>query len=222
VVEIFYGVKLLKNIALILGGYIIGSIPFGYIAGKMRGIDIRKTGSGNIGSTNVSRVLGKKTGRIVQVMDIAKGAAPILIGHILKVDISIIVIAGLAAICGHNWTIFLGFKGGKGVNTSLGVALGLMPIPAIACFFIWTVVMLIWKYVSLASITASIAFPVIVISSGKYPLIINILSVVVAGFIVIRHRSNIKRLLAGTEPKIGKNKDIKSDHESTKARKTTI
>ena len=195
-----------KNIVLIIAGYFIGSIPFGYIAGKIRGIDIRREGSGNIGSTNVSRVLGKKTGTIVQILDILKGALPVIIAQILKLDIPVVILCGLASICGHNWTIFLGFKGGKGVNTSLGVALALMPMPAIICFFIWVVVVKIWKYVSLASILASAAFPVIVISSNKYPLIINILSVVVAAFIIIRHRSNIKRLLAGTESKIGTKK----------------
>jgi acyl phosphate:glycerol-3-phosphate acyltransferase len=202
----FFGVNLLRNIALIIAGYSIGSIPFGYIAGKIRGIDIRKEGSGNIGSTNVSRVLGKKTGIIVQVLDIAKGALPVVIAQMLKLDTPVVILCGLASICGHNWTIFLGFKGGKGVNTSLGVALALMPIPAIICFLIWIVAVSTWKYVSLASILASVAFPVIVISSNKYPLIINILSVVVAGFIVIRHRSNIKRLIAGTEAKMGTKK----------------
>jgi acyl phosphate:glycerol-3-phosphate acyltransferase len=191
---------------MIIAGYFIGSIPFGYIAGKMRGIDIRKEGSGNIGSTNVARVLGKRTGRIVQALDIAKGIVPILLCYLLKLDMSVIVIAGLAAIAGHNWTIFLGFKGGKGVNTSLGVALALMPVPALLCFAIWAVVVKVWKYISLGSIVASAAFPFFVFFLDwpvTYPLIAKILSVIVAFFIIIRHRSNIVRLIKGTEFRVG-------------------
>jgi len=193
----------LKNILVIVSGYFIGSIPFGYIAGKLKGIDIRKHGSGNIGSTNVGRVLGKKAGRVVQVLDIAKGIAPVLIGRFLGLNINVLVIAGLAAIAGHNWTIFLGFKGGKGVNTSLGVALGLLPVPAILCLFVWLAVVFIWKYISLGSITAAIAFPVFVFAF-RYPATVRTLSIIVAIFIVVRHRSNIRRLIKGEEPKIGK------------------
>jgi len=200
---------MLTNILVIIAGYFIGAVPFGYIAGKMRGIDIRKEGSGNIGSTNVARVLGKKTGRIVQVLDIVKGIAPVLIAYIIFPDQNemwVRVAAGCAVIAGHNWTIFLGFKGGKGVNTSLGVALALMPVPALLCFAIWAVVVKIWKYISLGSIIASAAFPFFVFFLKwpvSNPMIAKILSIVVAFFIIIRHRSNIKRLFNGTEPKIG-------------------
>jgi len=201
--------NMLTNIFLIILGYFIGAIPFGYIAGKLRGIDVRKEGSGNIGSTNVSRVLGKKTGRIVQVLDIAKGIMPVVIGkilicHLSRPDTSFFLVAiGLATICGHNWPIFLGFKGGKGVNTSLGVALGLMPVNAILCFAVWALVVFVWKYISLGSIVGAITFPILAFIF-KEPWIFRILAIIVALFIVIRHKSNIKRLLKGEEPKMEK------------------
>jgi len=198
---------LLINIVLIIAGYLIGAIPFGYVAGKLRGIDIRQQGSGNIGSTNVSRVLGRKTGIIVQVLDITKGILPVAIGHLLKLNPVWLVAIGLVAICGHNWTIFLGFKGGKGVNTSLGVALGLMPVNAILCFGVWIVVVSIWKYVSLASIIASITFPVLSFVF-PYPAIFKIMAIIVAFFIIIRHKSNIQRLLKGEEPKVNRRQSM--------------
>ena len=198
---------MLINIVLIIAGYLIGAIPFGYVAGKLRGIDIRQQGSGNIGSTNVSRVLGRKTGIIVQVLDITKGILPVAIGHLLKLNPVWLVAIGLVAICGHNWTIFLGFKGGKGVNTSLGVALGLMPVNAILCFGVWIVVVSIWKYVSLASIIASITFPVLSFVF-PYPAIFKIMAIIVAFFIIIRHKSNIQRLLKGEEPKVNRRQSM--------------
>lgn len=191
------------EILFVIIGYLIGAIPFGYIAGRLKGIDIRKYGSGNIGSTNVSRVLGKKYGIAVQILDILKGITPVAIGKLTGLNSAWVVIIGLATICGHNWTIFLGFKGGKGVNTSLGVALGLVPIPAILCLFIWLIVVSIWKYISLSSIVAAIAFPIFTFTFN-YPLVVRILAIMVTFFIVIRHRSNIKRLIKGEEPKIGK------------------
>ena len=196
---------MLKEIFFVISCYIVGSVPFGYIAGKLRGIDIRTQGSGNIGSTNVSRVLGRKTGIAVQILDIAKGILPVLVGKYLGLSPSWLVTGGLIAICGHNWTIFLGFKGGKGVNTSLGVALGLMPLNASLCFVVWIIAVLIWKYISLGSVLAAITFPILAFVYN-YPLIYKIMAVIVALFIVVRHRANIKRIIDGTEPKIGKNK----------------
>jgi acyl phosphate:glycerol-3-phosphate acyltransferase len=200
-----------NNIQLLIIGYFIGAIPFGYIAGKLRGIDIRKEGSGNIGSTNVSRILGKRTGIIVQVLDIAKGIVPVALGQLWNLDPVWIVAAGIITICGHNWTIFLGFKGGKGVNTSLGVALGIMPIPAIICFAVWIAVVSIWKYISLGSIAAAITFPILAFIF-PYPNISRILTIIVALFIIIRHKSNIERLLKGEEPKIAQNSKVKAQN----------
>lgn len=199
------GITMITNILMVVLGYFIGAIPFGYIAGKLRGIDIRKLGSGNIGSTNVSRVLGKKAGIMVQVLDIVKGVAPVAIGKILNLNPVWLVAIGIVTISGHNWTIFLGFKGGKGVNTSLGVALGLMPSNAILCFVVWIVVVSIWKYISLGSIAGAITFPILTFVFN-YPLIFKIMAIIVAFFIVIRHKSNIRRLLKGEEPKMKESK----------------
>lgn len=193
--------QMMHSIFLIIVGYFIGAIPFGYIAGKLHGIDIRKEGSGNIGSTNVSRVLGKKAGIIVQILDTAKGIIPVVIGKLLNLDPLWLVVIGIVTVCGHNWTIFLEFKGGKGVNTSLGVALGLMPVNAVLCFAVWALVVFVWKYISLGSIVGAITFPIIAFIF-KEPPIFRILAIIVAFFIVVRHKSNIKRLLKGEEPKI--------------------
>jgi len=192
---------MVPSIFLIIVGYFIGAIPFGYIAGKLRGIDIRKYGSGNIGSTNVSRVLGRKTGITVQVLDIAKGIIPVAAGKFLSLDPIVLVIICIVTICGHNWTIFLGFKGGKGVNTSLGVALGLMPVNAMLCFVVWALVVFVWKYISLGSIAGAVTFPILAFVFRE-PLIFRIMAIIVALFIVIKHKSNIKRLIKGDEPKI--------------------
>jgi len=192
---------MVPSIFLIIVGYFIGAIPFGYIAGKLRGIDIRKYGSGNIGSTNVSRVRGRKTGITVQVLDIAKGIIPVAAGKFLSLDPIVLVIICIVTICGHNWTIFLGFKGGKGVNTSLGVALGLMPVNAMLCFVVWALVVFVWKYISLGSIAGAVTFPILAFVFRE-PLIFRIMAIIVALFIVIKHKSNIKRLIKGDEPKI--------------------
>jgi glycerol-3-phosphate acyltransferase PlsY len=201
--------------------YLLGSVPFGLIVGKAKGVDPRKAGSGNIGATNVGRLLGKKFFALVFVLDLLKGLIPMLAAAVVlrrempTRQIYVLWLAvGFAAIVGHMFSVFLGFKGGKGVATSTGVLLGLWPyytIPGLVGALIWIISFKTWRYVSLASILGAGLFPVAYIAIGlalgwdvfvaQLPLLI--FAVIVAALIVYKHRSNIARLRAGTELRAG-------------------
>lgn len=204
---------------LIIAAYFVGSIPFAYIFAKIKGIDIRNIGSGNIGATNLSRALGKKWGYFCFVLDTLKGLLPTLAASwILPANPSAAQLFGAlavaaAAVLGHIFPVWLKFKGGKGVATSFGAALGFWPyytICAVAALAVWVIVVLLSRYISLASIIAAIAFPLVLTGAififpdwryGKlWPLLI--MAVALPLIVIIRHRPNIKRLLAGTESKI--------------------
>lgn len=190
--------------------YLIGSIPTAYLFGRIaKGIDIRQHGSGNVGATNVFRVLGKGPGIIVLIIDIVKGILPLtLVGNLFVVEsVAGRVLLGVAAVVGHNWTVFLNFKGGKGIATSLGVLIGLtIQFPTLrpvllACILVWLVVFLASAYVSLASIVAAVVLPVAMGLTGQ-PIELIVLGIVFCIFVVLRHRPNIKRLMAGDESKV--------------------
>lgn len=202
--------------------YLLGSIPFGLLIAKAHGKDLRSIGSCNIGATNVSRALGRKWAYVCFVLDVLKGMVPMLsIKFIAKpagvVMLLLWLVVGCAAIIGHIFPIYIKFKGGKGVSTSFGVALGLWPYYTICALFaitVWVVVVLIWRYVSLASIVASVSFPLVLILAviikqnweliSLWPLLITAAAIPL--MVIIRHRENIKRLTAGTESKILKTK----------------
>ncbi|HHE37053.1 MAG TPA: glycerol-3-phosphate 1-O-acyltransferase [Candidatus Cloacimonetes bacterium] len=193
----------------IISAYLLGSIPTSYLMGKMlKGIDIRKFGSGNVGATNALRVLGTKIGIITLVIDILKGFFAVLIGKILIPEFSdlILIIIGIAAIIGHIFTIFLKFKGGKGVATSAGVFIALTPIPLVIALFVFIITVWISKYVSLGSILASLTLfmvELIINLNNSFIEIEKLVMVfVIASFIIIKHKSNLQRLLSGTENKI--------------------
>ena len=196
----------------LLAAYLLGAIPTGYLAGKMlRGIDIRKEGSGNMGATNVLRVLGKGPGAVVLLIDICKGAAAVaLLPGLFGVAGSWPLLGALAAVLGHNYTCFLGFKGGKGVATSAGACLGLAPHAMLAVIVIFILVAALGRMVSLASIIAATALPGLVWYYGEQgaappaPGQFLYLALLLAIFIWARHIPNIKRIMAGTENKLGK------------------
>jgi glycerol-3-phosphate acyltransferase PlsY len=215
----------MKFIILIIGSYLLGSIPFGLLIAKAHGKDLRLIGSGNIGATNVSRALGRKWAYICFGLDVLKGLLPMLATLSLTRPLSaqsptervvllwLWLAVGCAAILGHIFPIYLKLKGGKGVATSFGVALGLWPYYTICASFavvVWAVVVLMWRYVSLASIAASVTFPLvlilaIIVSPGwdladLWPLFIAATAIPL--MVIVRHRENIKRLIAGTESKI--------------------
>jgi len=197
--------------------YLIGAIPFGLIVGLSKGIDVRKAGSGNIGASNVGRLLGKKYFRIVFALDLGKGLLPALaagfVVHFQATDPTLELlwlIVAYAAMVGHMFSIFLGFKGGKGVATAAGILLGIFPyftIPVVFGLTLWYVIFKITRYISVASIIGSSSLPVFYIIIGliagwpvfgrQLPLLIA--AILMALMIVVKHRGNIARLMAGTE-----------------------
>ena len=214
-------------IPAVIVAYLLGSIPFGLLITKAHGKDLRSIGSGNIGATNVARALGRKWAYVCFALDVLKGLIPMLAtlplfgklsNQIQNESLQVLVFwwlaVGCAAILGHIFPVYLKFKGGKGVATSFGVALGLWPyytICALIAIAVWAVVVSIWRYVSLASVIASVTFPIVLILlivlkagwefNNLWPLVIAATAIPL--MVVIRHRENIKRLLAGTENKIG-------------------
>lgn len=204
---------MLPLLLALIAGFLLGSIPTGFLVAKSRGIDIRQHGSGNIGATNVLRTLGKGPGYFVFVGDALKGVLAVLaagwIATLLKNGGDWApILGGIGCILGHNFTPWLGFKGGKGVATSAGVLLALFhPLVLLAVLAVWLVVFFLSRYVSLASISAGIALPIcvlIAITFGWGSLPGFIFSVVVAALLVLRHKTNIQRLLAGTESRFEK------------------
>jgi glycerol-3-phosphate acyltransferase PlsY len=201
--------------------YLLGSLPFGLWVGLSRGVDPRKAGSGNIGATNVGRLLGKRYFTLVMLLDMLKGLLPMLIAGFLlrgkqldKTAYVLWLLVGFAAIIGHMFSIFLGFKGGKGVATSTGVMLGVFPYYSLAGLIVVPLFVIVFKttrYVSAASIAAAISFPLAYVGIGllegwpltgaQLPLLI--FACIVALLILIKHRGNIARLRAGTEHRAG-------------------
>jgi len=190
----------LKFLGLLLGSYLMGALPFGYLFGKLRGIDLRAHGSGNIGTTNAFRVLGQKAGIIVFLCDLAKGLIPALLGKIF-LGPGWGAAAGLLAVIGHNWSVFLRFRGGRGVATAAGAVLALMPKVILLAFGIWVVVVFLLGYISLGSIIASLSVPVIALIFRE-PWIYFLFIVPALIFIVFKHLPNIRRLRRGTERRI--------------------
>jgi len=191
-------------ILAVLLSYLIGAVPFGLFFGKIfSNIDVRSVGSGNIGATNVLRAAGKKAAVMTLLADCLKGFMPVLAVKFIFHDDAVTALSGAAAILGHNYPIYLAFKGGKGVATSFGVVLAVATWIGVACLLIWLAVARIWRYSSLSALIAFALFPIITFNTyaGSRPL--GLLSLFVFGMIYYRHRENIKRLLAGTEPKIG-------------------
>lgn len=193
---------MMKIALLIPFAFILGSIPFGIIIAKVMGIDLKKIGSGNIGATNVLRALGKGPAALTLLGDILKGTAAVAIGRYLSVGPAYEGIIGLSAILGHNFSLFLGFKGGKGVATSIGVLLIYSPQVAIFTLIIWLMVVLMTRYSSLGAIVAFGLLPVNVFLFD-YSDMKLIISAMITLLILLRHIRNIERLIKGTERKIG-------------------
>ncbi len=191
---------------LIAAAYLMGSIPFGLLAGKLKGVDIRDHGSGNIGATNVFRICGKGWGITVLLLDLLKGLGPVLLAKELYPENAELahIFAGVAAIVGHNFPVWLKFKGGKGIATSAGVLVALLPWALLVAFIVWVLSFAITRYVSLASILAALSLPVTVGIATFGPAKSHttpsfVFALVVGALAVWRHRSNIKRLREGSE-----------------------
>jgi len=182
--------------------YVLGSVPNGLILGRaVWGIDLRQHGSKNIGATNAWRTIGKAGGISIFVLDMLKGAVSAYLGIHLGGSELAGIICGLLAIAGHSWSIFLGFKGGKGVATGLGVILMLMPWVTLIVFAVWFVIVRLTGYVSLASMVGAVLVPVLALLFSLHTEFL-VLGLIAAVFIVYRHKANISRLLNGTESKI--------------------
>ncbi|MBI2902965.1 MAG: glycerol-3-phosphate 1-O-acyltransferase PlsY [Candidatus Methylomirabilis oxyfera] len=185
-------------------GYLSGSVPFGLLIAKASmGVDVRRIGSGNIGATNVLRAAGKGAAALTLALDMLKGWAPVAFGRVLGASDAQVASVALAAFLGHLYPIFLGFRGGKGVATFLGVLLGLLPKVALLVAGVWVLVAAMFRYSSLAALIASAASPILIWFLDGRPLF-AMLAGVLFSFIFIRHRENIRRLLAGEERCMGR------------------
>ena len=195
-------------------GYLLGSIPFGLLLAKLfGGGDVRQRGSGNIGATNVSRVAGPMAGILTLLLDAGKGAAAVwLASRVSGQSATAMMLAGLAALAGHCFPVCLGFKGGKGVATGLGVFLALCPPAAVCAFMVFALAFLFWRYVSLASLAGAASLPLLVYFLWAPrlapPLVISFGTLLAAALIFYKHSANVRRLSQGTEPKysLGKSK----------------
>lgn len=208
----------------LLAGYLLGSIPAGYLAGRwLRGIDIRQEGSGSTGATNVLRVLGKGPALVVFLVDVLKGTAAVLLAKAVLEPLGVplndagtanwstdswVVAAGLTALAGHIWPVWLGWRGGKAVATALGMLLGLTWPVGLACFGIFLAVLSVSRIVSLSSVVAAVGLPLLMLGwfhdqgmGLRWPYLA--LALLTSALVIWRHRSNLARLLAGTEPRLG-------------------
>lgn len=183
--------------------YLLGSVPFGLLISKRRGIDVRERGSGNIGATNVLRSVGKLEAALTLLADTVKGMVPAMAAQAITGDSRIAALAGAAAVAGHVFPVFLRFKGGKGVATALGVMIYITPYAALGAALIFGAVVFLSKYVSLGSISAAIAAPIIAFffHYEKYSVIST---AAIAFLVIVRHHQNILKLKAGTENRLGK------------------
>jgi glycerol-3-phosphate acyltransferase PlsY len=204
---------MLTFVLVLVGSYLLGSIPFGHLAGRIAGIDIRKVGSGNIGATNVLRVLGKRYGYPVFVLDFLKGLGAVRIAMAITMAVRpestspevVGVLAAVSAVIGHSFPIWLKFRGGKGVATSAGALFGLMPLAAMIGAAIWISTFFLTRYVSVASVTTVVMLPVVIAimtwlnqTDGKA---LFYSSLCIAAVVIWRHHSNLGRLVRGTEPR---------------------
>ena len=190
---------LLPSIGLCVGAYLAGSIPFGVLVARLKGIDLRQVGSGNIGATNVARALGKGWAIAVLIGDAAKGFVPVWLGRRLEFSAATVALAGLAAIVGHMFTLFLRGRGGKGVATSLGVALALSPIAALIGFGVYVVLFAATRLSSLGSLLGVWTFSLFFVFRYAPATPLVGLAVGGAALVTVRHRQNIARLLHGEE-----------------------
>ncbi len=202
---------ILDYIIVAVAAYLLGSIPTGFLVAKVKGIDIRSVGSGNIGATNAMRVLGKPAGIFVLLMDAAKGFGAVWMAALLlkqmnaNADVETArIIAGIFAVLGHNYTCWLKFKGGKGIATTAGVYLALAPWAVLVGLVVFILAVLLTKYVSVGSIAAAIALPTTVWIMTPQNIFLGIVSTALGALAIYKHKSNIQRLLAGTENRLGK------------------
>ncbi|UCD64399.1 MAG: glycerol-3-phosphate 1-O-acyltransferase PlsY [Candidatus Zixiibacteriota bacterium] len=218
----------MPTVTAVIAAYLLGSVPFALVVSRLFGVgDIRKAGSGNLGATNVWRVAGFKAALWVFIGDIGKGVAAVLLGRyclaaygswMLPAEL-LPVVCGAAAVAGHVFPVYLGFRGGKGVNTALGAMLVLLPVETLISFGVFVLVVLLFRYVSLGSVTAALSF-FVVVAVERFVLKTEIaafyvyLAAAVALLIVVTHRQNIRRLLSGTESRFSLSSRLKREGDN--------
>ncbi len=190
----------MQTVGILLFAYLLGSIPTGLVLGTLSGVDVRQGGSGNIGTTNVVRLVGWKAGLLTLLADMAKGIVPVLIAILLDFDLAVQAQAGLAAFIGHLYPVFLKFRGGKGVATALGILATLTPWAVLVLIVVFALVAVTTRWVSLASISAAIVTPALVWSLS-YGAPVFWVSLILSTLVILRHKENIQRLYSGTEPR---------------------
>ena len=201
-------------IILLIAAYLLGSIPFGLlISQKVGRVDITKVGSGNIGAANVAREVGLKWGVVTLFTDTLKGFIPVIcaryfLGSSAEINAAFIGMIGLAALLGHQFSVYQHFKGGKGVATYLGVFLAISPISCLLCGMIFCIIVLIWRYISLGSVIASFSMPLFIFFLC-YPNEIILLSAILSALVIFKHRENIRRLVQGNERRWGNQRSTK-------------
>jgi glycerol-3-phosphate acyltransferase PlsY len=189
-------------IILIACAYLLGSVPSGYVLGKLAGTDVRRVGSGNIGATNVARALGMLPGALTLVADAAKGYLPVFLALHFGFSQAVVASTAIAAFLGHLYPLFLKFQGGKGVATTLGALLAVAPMAALVLVLVFAGVVFVCRIVSLGAIAAALAAPLILWLFYQPPVIVA-MGFFMGAMVILRHRGNIRRLLAGTEPRFG-------------------
>lgn len=189
-------------ILLILFGYVLGSVPTGYLVGRAFGVDVRRVGSGNIGTANVLRAAGKWAAILTLAGDMAKGLIPVVLARGVTDNTWVHAAVGLAAVVGHCWPVFLKFKGGKAVATGAGTSIGLAPLVGLGLFAFWWAVVLVSRYTSLGAVAVMVVSPFVFLLTGQ-PLPYVLYTVVGGALVLWRHRENARALLAGTERKVG-------------------
>lgn len=191
----------MTNLLLWIGAaYLLGSVPTGLLLGKLYGIDVRKEGSGNIGATNLYRTVGRKVGIMTLIGDCLKGMLPVLLAWKLGMAEPAQAWIGLAAFCGHVFSVFLLFSGGKGVATALGVFLALSPLAVLGALAVFLLLVVVWRYISLGSIGAAAVMPLFIYLTPHSSALL-IATALIAAIVIIKHHANISRLVAGTESK---------------------
>jgi acyl phosphate:glycerol-3-phosphate acyltransferase len=196
----------MSSYVLILFAYLLGSLPVGVLLARLKGADPRKVGSGNIGATNVMRAAGKVTGALTLVGDIVKGLLPVAVASYVGEPRSVLALVGLASFLGHLFPVFLKFRGGKGVATALGVYIGLDPFAVVIAAIVFVLVLLKWRFVSLGSLAGVGAMPLLLYLLNA-PNEYTCLALVIGVLIFVKHKDNIRRLLAGTESRLGRSRE---------------
>ena len=185
-----------------LCGYVLGSVPTGFLAGRARGVDVRREGSGNIGMANVLRTAGKWPAVVTMVGDMLKGFAPVFLARTVTENEWVVAAVALAAVVGHCWPVFLKFKGGKAVATGAGTTIALAPVVGLGLFAFWWAVVLVSRYTSLGAISVMVVTPVVFLVTGQ-PAPYVLYTVIGGSLVLWRHRENARALVKGTERRIG-------------------